>query len=404
MITSLAWIPRGVTPKILKQAENDEELVNQYLKIIEGDHEVVQEPLHPISEEDSAIIAKYDLNNYDNDENVDQSNPEIVEDDQYRINQTEEDLNDEDVIKNSDYLLVVGKSVDPDSSLEVHVFDDEEKSFYPHHELMIPSFPLSICWIDGEPGTGNSGSFAAVSSMLHHIEIWDLNILESAIPHSWLIHHTDSVPTLSWNPLQRSALLSASVDGTTAVWSLNSLKPVAIFNLGNNRPNNQKYAQGKSAEWNPKQTPIFGVGTDEGVFGYDVRSGLVFNSALGASIDTFVWLNDGNKYLSSIETGEILCFDIRNPNDRLYSFQAHNEHVTGLAVCKKPNFNLISSIGEDGFCKIWNLENDHPNKILEDEMNMGPLFSCQFCPDKPLLLAIGGNTSETRIWDLEPDL
>jgi len=404
MITSLAWIPCGVTPKVLEHAQNDESELNIYLELIGGEKKSEPEPAHPISEEDAAIIAKYDLDNYDNEGVVDEPNPEIVENDEYLTNQPQPEEDEDDTIKNSDYLLIVGKSVDPDASLEVHVFDYLEKSFYPHHEIMLPSFPLSICWIDGEPQTGNPGSYAAVSSMQNHIEIWNLNVLESIIPSAWLIHHTDSIPALSWNPLQRFALLSASIDGTAAIWNLKTLKTAAVFNIGNPRGPGEKYAQAKTAEWNPKEKSIFAVGSDEGLYCYDARAGMVWSTDVGQPMDTFAWLNDGVHFLTSLETGEVLYYDSRNTSERLFSFQAHSEHVTGIAACKVQSPQIIATIGEDEYCRIWSLESGVPEKLLEDNMGMGPLFTCQFCPDRPMLLAVGGNTAETRIWDIELDL
>ena len=232
MITALAWIPRGVTPARLQRADDDEEMVNKYLAVIEGDQKPKQEDEHPISAEDAEIIAKYDLDHYDDEPVKTNEDFGIVENDPYFVQKSKQEEEDaEDIIKPTDYLICIGKSIEPDSSLEVHIFDDTEKAFYPHHEIMIPSFPLSICWMDGAPGNNEKGSFCAVSTMLHHIEIWNMNILESTIPCAWLQHHHDAVPTLSWNPLQPRALLSASIDGTAAIWHLDALRTAAVFNL-----------------------------------------------------------------------------------------------------------------------------------------------------------------------------
>ena len=405
MITALQWIPRGVTPRHLKPAEDTEQMVDMYLSVIEGNKKPEPEPEpHPISAEDAEIIAKYDLEHYD-DETEQQP---YVEHDEYMVPRTkhdEEEDDEDDAIRATDNLLIVGKSIDPDSSLEIHIFDNEEKSFYPHHEIMIPSFPLSLAWIDASPETATPGSFVAVSSMLHHIEIWDLNVAESTIPCAWLQHHTDSVTSLSWNPLQKRALLSTSVDGTAAIWHLDALRIAGFYNLGQPRPAGQPYAQGKSIQWNPKQASIFGCGTNEGVFGYDARSSDITWSALpGESIDTFAWLNNDQQFVSSTEPGELYWFDTRNPETPVQVIQGHDDSVTSISVARYQPRQIVATTDMTGSCIIWDLTNGTAVQNQRSNMGMGELFACQFCPEIDLLLAVGGSTAETRIWDVMADL
>lgn len=405
MITALAWIPRGVTPAVLQKAEDNEEMLNRYLAVIEGDAKQEHVEHQDISPEDAAIIAKYDFDHYDDEPQQTGEDFGIVENDNYIVHHAKAEEEDaEDIIRPTDYLICIGKSIEPDSSLEVHIFDDNEKAFYPHHELLIPSFPLSICWMDGAPGSGEKGSFCAVSTMLHHIEIWNMNVIESTIPCAWLQHHRDAVPTLSWNPLQPRALLSASIDGTAAIWHLDALRTAAVFNLGQQRAEGTPYSQGKSAEWNPKQRSIFGVGTNEGVFGYDARSGLTWSALDGESIDTFSWLNDGNQFLASTEEGKLFWFDDRNAAQPIQIIESHDGSITGIAVSRYQPRTIVATTDIKGAAMIWDLTSGQAVLNQRANMGIGELFGCQFCPDKPLLLAIGGSSAETAIWDVGEDL
>ena len=363
MITALSWVPKGVTPAHLETAESEEGLVDQYLAIIQGDKKPEPQEEHPISAEDAEIIAKYNLDHYDSDSD-EEANPQVVEDDQYIVKKPkdeQEEDDDDDLIRETDLLLVVGKSTDPDSSLEVHVFDEKEESFYPHHEFMIPSFPLSIAWIDGPPGpepprgeVKPKYSFCAISSMLPHIEIWNMNVAESPIPCGWLQQHTDAVPSLSWNPLSRRSLLSCSVDGTAIVWHLDAMRPAAIFNLGSPRAEGVKYAEGKSVQWNPRNAPVFGVGTSEGVFGYDVSvAGVQWSALEGESIDTFAWLNDGKQFLASTENGDLYWYDVARIDTPVQVIKGHDDSITSISVARYQPRQIVATTDMKGNCVIW---------------------------------------------------
>lgn len=416
MITALSWIPKGVTPAKLEAADSDESLVDQYLAIIQGDRKPEPQEEHPISAEDAEIIAKYNLDNYD-DYSDDEQNPQIVEDDKYIVKKKKEEQeedDEDDIIRETDLLLIVGKSTDPDSSLEVHIFDEQEESFYPHHEFMIPSFPLSIAWMDGPPGPEPETpggvarpkySFCAISSMLPHIEIWNLNVAESPIPCGWLQQHTDAIPSLSWNPLSRRSLLSCSVDGTAIIWHLDAMRPAAVFNLGHPRAQNVKFAEGKSIQWNPKNAPVFGVGTSEGVFGYDVSTvGVQWSALEGESIDTFAWLNDGRQFLASTENGDLYWYDIAKIDTPIQVIKGHDNSITSISVARYQPRQIVATTDINGRCVIWDLTSGQAEQNQCMNMGIGEIFSSQFSPDVDLLLAVGGGSGETKIWNVLLDL
>ena len=71
------------------------------------------------------------------------------------------------------------------SSLEVYVYDDDKENIYLHHDIMLPAIPLSVAWSKvgrKENAPCNEGSFAAVTTFLPFIEVWDLDITDSPDP------------------------------------------------------------------------------------------------------------------------------------------------------------------------------------------------------------------------------
>lgn len=52
------------------------------------------------------------------------------------------------MIEDSDNLLLGCKTEDDVSYLEVYVYEEEEDNLYVHHDIMLPSFPLCLEWLD----------------------------------------------------------------------------------------------------------------------------------------------------------------------------------------------------------------------------------------------------------------
>lgn len=121
-----------------------------------------------------------------------------------------------------DMLLMAAKTEDDISQLEVYVYEKEADNLYCHHDIMLPSFPLCLEWLDfhtGEKaGQEGSGNYVAVGTFEPDIEIWDLDVVDNMIPQTILGHtdkdkkrskkvnakyHVDAVMDLSWNKQHR---------------------------------------------------------------------------------------------------------------------------------------------------------------------------------------------------------
>lgn len=118
---------------------------------------------------------------------------------------------DDDLIKPTDNLLLVGHVDDDASSLEVYVYNEQEDSFYVHHDFLLPSFPLCIEWMNYDPEAKDEGNMCAIGCIDPVISIWDLDIQNTLEPAIRLgskakrkknipqVGHTDAVLDLSWN-------------------------------------------------------------------------------------------------------------------------------------------------------------------------------------------------------------
>ena len=153
---------------------------------------------------------------------------------------------------------MIAKTEDEISQLEIYVYDESEENLYAHHDLMLPSFPLCLEWLDFPPVSSNStapasgfGNYIAVGTLDPEIEIWSLDIVEAMYPATVLgrpdktkAHvpvplgtgkkkkkqtkhrakddscHVDAVLGLSWNRNVRNLLASASADRTVKLWDL----------------------------------------------------------------------------------------------------------------------------------------------------------------------------------------
>jgi len=149
---------------------------------------------------------------------------------------------DDLVIKDTDMLILVAKTEDDVSHLEVHIYEEEDDNLYVHHDVMLPAFPLCVEWVGyggaggkaGQssvplffsvvypnltPSSSSLGNFAAVGTFQPEIEVWNVDVVDALYPHFVIgeqpieekkkskhktpkktaNYHTDAVLGLSWN-------------------------------------------------------------------------------------------------------------------------------------------------------------------------------------------------------------
>lgn len=204
-------------------------------------------------------------------------------------------------IQPTDSLILTAKTSEDLSSLEYHVYDESAENLWVHHDLMLPSMPLCVEWLDF-PASGSAagadgaparthGNFVAVGTFDTAIEIWDLDVLDGLYPTAILgpspnliptpaeapapakprtgkkkkrapapppapvvnpHHHAQSVISLSWTPAHRNLLLSSSADESIKLWDLTRPSPIdAIKSWDDMHPGEKVLA----VEWNKYGVP-----------------------------------------------------------------------------------------------------------------------------------------------------
>ncbi|KAG9031133.1 hypothetical protein FRB95_003107 [Tulasnella sp. JGI-2019a] len=346
----------------------------------------------------------------------------------------------------SDNLLVAAKTEDDVSSLEIYVYDESQDNLYIHHDILLPSFPLCLEWLDYVPGSstdsGKSGNYVAVGTFDPEIEIWSLDVLESMYPDALLgrpdkskepdpplvatkkkkkkgkkgppkpktsaEHHIDAVLGISWNRSHRNLLASASADKTVKLWDLSrelTAPAVRSFDVHEDKV--------QAVQWNSLEPTVLLTGSyDRTVRTFDSRSP---GSGVGAKVPSDVealrwdpW--EGHAFYVSLENGLVLNFDARtlpsnlkSPCAARFTLQAHDSAASGLDVNTHIR-GCIASGGTDGVVKVWNVNETNTkldvSLVTSRDLGVGKVFSVTWSPDDPLTLAAAGSQARLQIWDV----
>jgi len=272
----------------------------------------------------------------------------------------DEDDMDDLLIKETDMLILVAKTEDDVSHLEVHIYEEDTDNLYVHHDVMLPAFPLCVEWLGFSKTEGSVGNLAAVGTFQPEIEIWNLDVVDALYPHFILgeeteaekkksstkkakksaVRHTDAVLGLSWNKahqyffpllffpfflgfsgartkgltahlsflctLERNMLASASADHTVKLWDLNTLGCLRSFDHHTDKV--------QTLEWNPAEGSVLLTGSyDKTVVAFDTRVPTAISKwKVSADVEVVRWNPSEPQYfLVSTEDGLVTCIDAR---------------------------------------------------------------------------------------------
>ncbi|KAG8895052.1 hypothetical protein FRB99_000793 [Tulasnella sp. 403] len=366
--------------------------------------------------------------------------------DPYITLKNEEDEEKEDLeVLPSDNLIVAAKTEDDISSLEIYVYDESEDNLYRHHDIILPSLPLCLEWLDfpphpSDPASTSTGSYIAVGTFEPEIEIWSLDVVEPLYPNTLLgalekktepsiptqalsakkkskkekkrkpnpERHVDAVLGLSWNRSHRNLLASASADKTVKLWDLSrEMNAPAIRSFDVHKDKVQ------AVQWNKAEPTVLLTGSyDRTVRTFDSRSPTTgVGAKLPADVEALRWDPwEGHTFFVSLENGLVLNYDARTlssdlkvSSNPLFTLQADDGAASAMDVNAHVR-GCIATGGSDGLVKVWDI-NENQGKpgvtcVVSRNLEVGQVFTVAWSPDDPLTLTAGGSQGKLQVWDV----
>ncbi|KAL4399718.1 rRNA-processing protein [Malassezia pachydermatis] len=358
----------------------------------------------------------------------------------------------------TDNMLFTAKTEDDVSMIEAYIYSAQDQNLYVHHDLLLPSFPLHLEWLDYAPApvsesdsrvAGTMGNFVAVGTMDPEIEIWNMDVVEGMYPDAVLgrkdltedlnapmgtgkkkrrlpkarvpnaSYHVDAVLSLSWNKRVRNMLASASADTTVKIWDLS--RPMVGESASALRSFSGHADKVQSVAWQVG-APGLAAGTenpgvllsgsyDKTIRVYDTRmpdQALV--ARLGADVEAVRWNGwKDHTFLVSLESGVVQGFDVRTltaegTDAALYTLVAHDGACTTIDVSPHIPGCLLTA-GTDRQVKLWSMDDEDVEKprsinlVTARDLGIGKIFTASFSPNDPLTVAAAGSGGKLHIWD-----
>ncbi|KAG9126883.1 hypothetical protein FRC07_001541 [Ceratobasidium sp. 392] len=412
--------------------------------------------------DDPNDLSKYNLDNYDKENTGTASGPfsNIKGLTYYRTNDEDPYItlkeDDEEAeraelqVQSTDNMIITAKTEDEVSHLDVYIYNDDDENLYVHHDILLPSFPLCLEWLDFPPNTSTTpatvtpgqGNFIAVGTFEPEIEIWSLDTTEAIYPSLILgrpdksaahvpkplgtgkkkrkqvkarepstAYHVDAVLSLSWNRAHRNILASASADATVKLWDLSSDGGSAVRSFDVHADKVQ------SVQWSLAQPEVLLTGSyDRTVRVFDSRDPeKAVGAVVGADVEALRWDPwDANSVYVALENGNVHAFDIRTlstipktslpaPTTSRFTLSAHTGAASALDI--NPHMRgCIATGGADKLVKIWNVDTEggkvKASMVISRNLEVGKVFSVAFSPDDPLTLAAAGSKAKLQVWDI----
>ncbi|KAI9469775.1 MAG: WD40-repeat-containing domain protein [Benjaminiella poitrasii] len=442
MISAIQWIRKGAAARNPKKYDLNDEEYSRISQLAAEELEDAKEDLKAAeamavdstekTKEDDEL-AIYNLDNYEAEVEASKKKVGIfsnIKDLTYHENDEEDpyvtlkDNVDEDEERQelevlpTDNMLLAAKTEDDISQLEVYIYEENQDNLYVHHDIMLPSFPLCLEWLDYNANPNKTkdpnaatGNYAAIGTFDPNIEIWDLDTIDVMFPETILGHtdkskkrlkkvnnqyHVDAIMDLSWNKHHRNFLLSSSADGTVKLWDLSTSKCVQSYTHHSDKV--------QSVVWHPTEPTLFVSGSyDKTVCVLDARSpNEVSRWTLPSDVESICWdPHNSSCFYVAMENGLVQYFDVRQlgGSKALFTLQAHDDAVSALDVNPLVP-NCIATGSTDKSIKVWNTTDNKPSMVTSRNFELGRIFSAQFCPDSPFQLAIAGSNGKMHVWDM----
>ena len=478
MISALAWVPKGMAKQQpVKYDLNDTEyericeMTKQHLSLAQDDLDEAKSSSTPEIDEPSAEVkvekvvdaadelAEYEMENYDEEA---EEEPEYFstgaeqlavfrdnnEDPYITLKDDEDDDEDEKedlIIKPTDSIVLVGKTEEDLSYLEVHVYDTMTDSLYVHHDIMLPSFPLCIESINTALKAGDDcRNWCAIGSFEPTIELWNLDIVDAMYPHAILgprpsaepekssgkkkekkektkskkpardaIGHSDAVMSLSWNQQAHNFLLSSSADKTIILWDVVEQKQIRKFIHHSDKVS--------CVMWHPQEASKFiSAGYDRRIHLCDARleQPVLLSIDMDSDIESMTWdmhsLTEGEvnsgKIVVGLDSGVVLYLQL-TPNgfEKVVSISAYSTALTHAEMHPHIPGMLITTAAEaSNQVKIWDIsqssmEGDDKMTVTllkSRDVEAGKIYSGQICPDDVYLTSFGGSAGSLSVWNV----
>ncbi|XP_066137795.1 periodic tryptophan protein 1 homolog [Euwallacea fornicatus] len=323
------------------------------------------------------------------------------------FSESDDSEKEDDLIKATDNLILVGHVEGDASILEVYVYNEEDESFYVHHDILLPAFPLCLEWLNYEPKQPQ-GNYCAIGAMSPIIEVWDVDVMNCIEPAFKLgkpantkkkreaVGHKDAVLSLAWNKTYEHVIASGSVDQTILLWDMETQTPNVTIKAFEEKV--------QCLEWHKfeGQTLLAG-GCDSTARVFDCRSPEKHQTwKLSGEAERLIWNPlQPFMFLGGTSNGYVECFDCRK--GKLWSLTAHEKEVTGLTISGQCP-GLLVTASPDETVKTWDFNDENlPTLINEREFKMGNIHCLELCPDSPFVIALGGDkkSSNFTVYDLQ---
>ncbi|KAJ1307800.1 hypothetical protein OPQ81_001883 [Rhizoctonia solani] len=402
------------------------------------------------SEDDPDGLAEYNLEDYDEEKTGTASGVfsnikgltyyrSNDEDPYITLNEDDEEAEREELkVLPADNMIVTAKTEDEISHLEVYIYNDDDENLYVHHDILLPSFPLCLEWLDFPPppaATGNHTRSSHSTTRKLYRTIYPSLILgrpDKSAAHVPVPlgtgkkkrkqtkarelsteYHVDAVLGLSWNRAHRNILASASADSTVKIWDLSSAGGKAL------RSYNAHTDKVQSVQWNAAQPEVLLTGSyDHTVRVFDSRDpGKAVGAVIAADVEALRWDPwEAMSFYVSLEDGNVHYFDARTlstlptsaaslpgPTKSRFTLSAHTGAASALDI--NPHVRgCVATGGADKLVKIWNVETGgesvNASMVISRNLEVGKVFTVAFSPDDPLTLAAAGSKAKLQVWDI----